>query len=96
MAIDTIRDGGADARVARARARNGCSTKERKQDAARIGGNIKSARDAAGVTQAQMARLIGVDRSAVAQWEGGYNFPLVPHLLDISEVLQASLADLLI
>jgi transcriptional regulator with XRE-family HTH domain len=36
-----------------------------------IGIRIREARQAAGLTQAQLAELVGVSRSAVAQWETG-------------------------
>jgi transcriptional regulator with XRE-family HTH domain len=36
-----------------------------------IGDRIRAARQRAGITQRALAELLGVDKSAVAQWEGG-------------------------
>ena len=40
--------------------------------------DVLEIRKALGLTQTQMADRLGVDRSAVAQWEGGFTKPSGP------------------
>ena len=40
-----------------------------------FGGLVKSQREAKGLTQAQLATLVGVTQPAVAQWENGDGYP---------------------
>lgn len=54
-----------------------------------IGDRIKRERVAAGLTQAQLAGLIGVDKSAVAQWESAASRKGISttNLLKVADVL---------
>jgi SOS-response transcriptional repressor LexA len=45
-----------------------------------IGPRIRDARERAGMTQQALARLCGVSRAAIAQWEGGTTLPSLTHL----------------
>jgi len=46
-------------------------------------------REAAGVTAADMARVIGVSRQAVSSWETGAAVPTLEHALAYGKVLTA-------
>ncbi len=56
-----------------------------------IGRAIARARHIKGLTQAELALRLGVNRSAVANWERGVHFPQ-RHLGAVEEVLGISLA----
>jgi transcriptional regulator with XRE-family HTH domain len=43
-------------------------------------------RTSIGLTQAGLARLLGVSRRAVAEWEGGSNYPKADHLQHVLEL----------
>jgi len=43
-----------------------------------------------GLTQGQVARLVGVSRPAVCQWETGKCFPALPHTASLCELLHLS------
>jgi transcriptional regulator with XRE-family HTH domain len=45
-----------------------------------LGHCIRAARQAAGLTQAQLGTRVGVCQSAVGQWEGGHTLPMLPML----------------
>ena len=56
-----------------------------------VGGkNIRMLRDAAGLSQEELAKKIGVSRSAVALWETGRTMPSVFSLDDMSELFGVS------
>ena len=55
---------------------------------------IKTEREKAGKTQAQLAAAVGVTQSAVSQWEKGLSFPSTGKLLKIAAVLGCNIADL--
>lgn len=57
---------------------------------------IPAAREARGLTQEELARRVGVSRSAVAQWESGRASPRASLLTTLSETLSMSLKDLAI
>ena len=59
-----------------------------------IANNIKLIRNQKGLSQATLAALVGVDRSAVAQWENGIAFPRKQHLIHLAEVLETTPAAL--
>ena len=63
--------------------------------AAELGTRIRSARLAQGLTQDQLARAVGVTRSAVAQWETGRAGQVGSNLARIARVLGTSAAYLL-
>lgn len=62
---------------------------------AALGARIRSARLAQGLTQDQLARAVGVTRSAVAQWETGRAGQVGGNLARIGRVLGTSAAYLL-
>jgi DNA-binding XRE family transcriptional regulator len=55
--------------------------------ALRIGGEIAARRQKLGMSQHDLARAIGCDRSAVSRWEMGLRLPSVPHLIAIGRAL---------
>ena len=63
--------------------------------AAELGARIRAARLAQGLTQDQLARAVGVTRSAVAQWETGRAGQVGGNLARIARVLGSSAAFLL-
>ncbi len=60
-----------------------------------VGTRIRDARRAAGFTQARLADLVGVSRSAVAQWETGRTGQVGATLTRIADVLGVSAGILL-
>jgi len=56
---------------------------------------LGSLRRTAGLTQQQLADLIGVKRTALSMWEIGTNAPPSKYLLALSEALGCSVEDLL-
>ena len=60
-----------------------------------VGTRIRVARQAAGLTQAGLAALVGVTRSAVAQWETDRAGQIRGNLTRIAETLGVSLETLL-
>jgi transcriptional regulator with XRE-family HTH domain len=63
--------------------------------AAELGARIRAARLAQGLTQDQLARAVGVTRSAVAQWETGRAGQVGGNLARIARVLGTNAAHLL-
>lgn len=63
--------------------------------AAELGARIRTARLAQGLTQDQLARAVGVTRSAVAQWETGRAGQIGGNLTRVARVLGTSAAYLL-
>lgn len=55
--------------------------------AAELGARIRAARIAQGLTQDQLARAVGVTRSAVAQWETGRAGQIGGNLARVAQVL---------
>ena len=55
---------------------------------------IKELRKAAGLTQCQLAKLVGVTQSAVAAWERGDYYPSAPMLLKLATALGCTVNDL--
>jgi transcriptional regulator with XRE-family HTH domain len=60
-----------------------------------IGGRIKAARQATGMTQAALAQEIGVSRSAVAQWETDRSGQVNTNLTRVASALGVSAQHLL-
>jgi transcriptional regulator with XRE-family HTH domain len=54
---------------------------------------IRAARRRAGLSQAELAELLGVRQSSVSQWERGSTKPSTVHLLALTATLQCSLLD---
>ena len=49
----------------------------------------RESREAAGVTAADIARVIGVSRQSVSAWECGREVPTIPHALAYGRALAA-------
>ena len=60
-----------------------------------VGGRIRSARQLAGMTQAELAVAVGVSRSAVAQWETDRAGQVGVNLARVADVLRVSSEHLL-
>lgn len=56
---------------------------------------LKALRQARNLTQAELAKLIDVDRTTVAQWEAGKNYPRVDTLIKLAQVLRCNVDTLL-
>ncbi len=63
-------------------------------NAEQIGGIIREKREKAGLTQAQVARAVGVTAKAVSKWETGAGFPDISLLEPLSSVLSVSVTEL--
>lgn len=57
--------------------------------------SICRCRSAAGMTQVELARRVGVSQGAVWQWEKGLTRPSVARLLSLSRVLGCTVDELL-
>jgi transcriptional regulator with XRE-family HTH domain len=55
---------------------------------------IRSARRRAGLSQVELAELVGVRQSSVSQWERGSTKPSTVHLLTLAARLGCTLGDL--
>ena len=60
-----------------------------------LGSRLRTYRQLAQWTQAQVADQLGVTRSAVAQWENGLVWPTVPMLEKISTLFHVPIPTLL-
>ncbi len=60
-----------------------------------VGARIRAARQAAGLTQAQLAMAVGVSRSAVAQWETERAGQVGVNLAKVASILRVSTEHLL-
>lgn len=58
-----------------------------------IGKIIKNARKRAGLTQAELAEMLGVSDKSIGGIENGHQFPLVKNFLHIIETLNLTLSD---
>lgn len=56
---------------------------------------LKKFRTARGLTQDELARLLGVNRTTVTQWEAGTNHPRALMLVKVARILKCSVDDLL-
>jgi transcriptional regulator with XRE-family HTH domain len=54
---------------------------------------IRAARRRAGLSQVELAELLGVRQSSVSQWERGSTMPSTVHLLALTAALKCSLLD---
>ncbi|WP_302804629.1 helix-turn-helix domain-containing protein [Schleiferilactobacillus harbinensis] len=60
-----------------------------------FGERLKQRRQSLKITQAQLAELLSVSRSAISNWEVGRNYPDLDILVPLSEILQISVDQLL-
>lgn len=60
-----------------------------------IGQAIAKYRQAAGLTQAQLAEILDIGNDAVSRMERGTTTPSVVRLLELAEIFQCEVADLL-
>ena len=49
--------------------------------------SIKAAREALGMTQCELAELLGITQGAIAQWESGQTHPAFYRLVQVAEIL---------
>lgn len=56
---------------------------------------IRYRRHSLGLTQDDIAVQLGIDRAAVAQWESGKTLPRSSRLIELSQILQCSVADII-
>ena len=56
-----------------------------------MGGNIQASRQAAGMTQEQIAAIVGVSRQTVAKWESGETSPDLEHAAALADALGTTL-----
>ena len=56
---------------------------------------IRELRQKKELSQEELARLLGVDRSAVAKWETGSNLPRAEKLLQMADIFGCSLDKIL-
>ena len=57
--------------------------------------NFKRARLIQGLTQTELARLLGVAPVSVSKWENGKGLPKAKRLQDVADVLGTTVSDLL-
>ncbi len=57
--------------------------------------NIREARKALGITQEQLAKLVGVTQGTVAQWENGLTHPAFDKIPKVAQVLGCTVEELL-
>lgn len=60
-----------------------------------MGEKIRQARENAGLTQKQLAEALGLDQSAVSNWETGKSEPVINNLRRLADILGCQPADLL-
>ena len=60
-----------------------------------VGAEIKRRREAANMTQDELARVVCVSQGAIAQFERGYTLPSLATLCRIADVLKTTPAALL-
>ena len=56
---------------------------------------IKAYRKECGMSQAELAKRVGVERSAVAKWESGKSLPQAAHLVKLAEIFGCSVDEIL-
>lgn len=55
-----------------------------------IGKKIKKLRKTSGITQAELARELGITRSSVNAWEMGVSLPSTMFVIKLSQIFQVS------
>lgn len=51
---------------------------------------IKLLRESAGMTQAELARILGISRSGVNAWEMGLSIPSTPYIVELAKNFHVS------
>lgn len=59
-----------------------------------MGEKIKQRREAAGMSQKELAAKIGVDASAISMWENGVTSPKMGNLIKLAEIFKCKPGDL--
>ena len=57
--------------------------------------SIKAARERKGLTQAELAKMLGVHQTNVVAWERGKWMPVARRLVELSKILECSADELL-
>ena len=57
--------------------------------------NIKTIRESAGLTQAELARAVGVDRVTVANWESGRTEPKLSQAQKMADLFGKKLEEMI-
>ena len=60
-----------------------------------LGEQIKTKREAALITQEELAEAVGIDRSLIARYETGMRIPPLMHAAEIAKVLGTTVDELL-
>ena len=55
-----------------------------------IGETIRTLRENAGYSQAELARKLGVTRSSINAWEGGLSAPTAVYLVELAKLFHVS------
>jgi transcriptional regulator with XRE-family HTH domain len=63
-------------------------------ESGRVGGRLRTARRAAGLTQKELAAELGVEAVTVSRWERGVTTPTLPRLRRVAELTQTTVSDL--
>jgi transcriptional regulator with XRE-family HTH domain len=66
-----------------------------KQEAEQVNGVLLAARRAKRMSQEELGAIVGVTRSAVAQWEAGTSFPEASRLVALARALELDVEELL-
>lgn len=59
-----------------------------------MGEKIKQRREAAGMSQKELAAMIGVDASTISLWENGVTSPKMGNLVKLAEIFGCKPGDL--
>lgn len=59
-----------------------------------MGEKIKQRREAAGMSQKELAAMIGVDASAISLWENSVTSPKMGNLIKLAELFECKPGDL--
>lgn len=71
----------------------GTTLTDERERATRLGKRIKNRRRDLGITQVQLAEIIGTTQSAVCKWELGYRLPSIANVARLKRGLALSDSD---
>jgi len=60
-----------------------------------VADNIKRLRENAGLSQAALAKKLGVTRASVSAWEMEFSLPTAPYLIDMARLFHTTTDDIL-